>query len=94
MEGELSVHHSHSSALLHAVASLPKVGKGLKPFDIDLVSYQVPLLQQICSIYSPFAPVTLNGFHLNWVLIPDLGRAEFCQHTQVQGAGAGGCAVR
>lgn len=94
MQGELSVHPGHGSALLHAAASLPNIEKGLKPFDIDLVPYEVPLPQQICSIYSPFAPVTLNGFHLNWVLIPDLGRAELCQHTQVQHGGAGSCAVR
>lgn len=94
MERELSVHRSHSSALLHIVATLPKVEKGLKPFDIDLVSHQVPLPQQVCFIYSLLAPVTLDSFHSNWVLILDLGRAEFCQHTQVQHGGAGGCAVR
>lgn len=88
------MHRGHSSALLRAVASLPRAEKGLKRFDIDLVSYQVPLLQQIRSIYSPFTPVTLDGFHLNWVLIPDLGRAEVCQHTQVQGGGASGCGVQ
>lgn len=37
MEGELSVHRGHNSALLHAIASLPEVGKGLKPCDTDLV---------------------------------------------------------
>lgn len=34
----LSVRCVHGSAPLHGVASLPKIEKGLKPFDIDLVS--------------------------------------------------------
>lgn len=93
-EGRIISASCYGSALLHAVASLPKVEKDLKPFDTDLESYQVPLPQQICSIYSPYASVTLNGFLLNWVLIPDLGRAEFCQHAQVQGGGAGSSAVQ
>lgn len=55
MEGDLSVHCGHISALLHAAASLPEVGKGLKPCDTDLVLpliiipadlHQVPLTHQ------------------------------------------------
>lgn len=93
MEEELSVPPGHGSALLHAVASLPVVGKELKPLILILLSCQVPLPQQIRSICSPFVPVTLNGFHLNWVLRADVGRAGVCQHTQVQGGGAKSCAV-